>query len=172
MWIAEPLHERTDRIQSQPPLRQAQRGQAIKLGLQKKLYLGNIDSSRDWGHARDYVEGMWLMMQQDEADDYVLATGETTRVRTFVEWAFADAGFELTWTGEGVDEKGYCAKTGRCLVEVDPRYFRPTEVELLLGNPAKAKEKLGWTPDVSFEQLVIMMVDADLDRQMGKTVTA
>jgi GDPmannose 4,6-dehydratase len=135
---------------------------AIKLGRQEKLYLGNLDAQRDWGHAREYVEGMWLMMQQDEADDYVLATGETTRVRTFVEWAFADAGFELNWKGEGVDEKGYCAKTGRCLVEVDPRYFRPTEVELLLGNPAKAREKLGWTHKTPVRELAREMVEEDL----------
>jgi GDPmannose 4,6-dehydratase len=135
---------------------------AIKLGRQEKLYLGNLDAQRDWGHAREYVEGMWLMMQQEIADDYVLATGETTRVRTFVEWAFADAGFELTWKGEGVDEKGYCASSGRCLVEVDPRYFRPTEVELLLGNPAKAREKLGWTHKTPVRELAREMVEEDL----------
>ncbi|HIK65321.1 MAG TPA: GDP-mannose 4,6-dehydratase, partial [Henriciella marina] len=112
---------------------------AIKLGRQEKLYLGNLDAQRDWGHAREYVRGMWLMLQQDKADDYVLATGETTHVRQFVEWAFEDVGIKLEWKGKGVDEKGYCSETGKCLIEVDPRYFRPTEVELLLGDPAKAK---------------------------------
>lgn len=135
---------------------------AIKLGKQEKLFLGNLDAQRDWGHAKEYVEGMWLMLQQDEADDYVLATGATTRVRTFVEWAFADAGFELVWSGEGVAEKGHCRKTGRCLVEVDPRYFRPTEVDLLLGDPAKAKRKLGWTHKTSVRDLAREMVEEDL----------
>ena len=116
---------------------------AIHHGFQDKLYLGNLDAKRDWGHAKEYVRGMWMMMQQDEPDDYVLATGETTTVRQFVEWAFAEVDIEIQWKGEGVDEKGYDAATGRCLVEVDPRYFRPTEVELLLGDPTKAQTKLG-----------------------------
>jgi GDPmannose 4,6-dehydratase len=136
---------------------------AISLGRQERLYLGNLDAKRDWGHAREYVRGMWLMTQQDEPDDYVLATGETTPVRTFVEWAFADVGIDLRWEGEGVDEKGYCTTTGRLIVEVDPRYFRPTEVELLIGDPTKAREKLGWTHDTSPRDLAREMVLADLD---------
>ena len=135
---------------------------AIALGRQKALYLGNLDAKRDWGHAKEYVRGMWLMMQQDEPDDYVLATGETTTVRQFVDWAFEDVGFKLDWKGEGVDEKGYDSGTGRCLVEVDPRYFRPTEVDLLLGDPTKAHEKLGWKHDTSVRDLAKEMVQADL----------
>ena len=136
---------------------------AIKLGRQDKLFLGNLDARRDWGHAREYVRGMWLMLQQDEPDDYVLATGETTPVRTFVEWAFADIGVTLRWDGEGVGEKGYCTESGRCLVEVDPRYFRPTEVELLLGDPTKAQAKLGWRHETSVRDLAREMVEADLE---------
>ena len=135
---------------------------AIKLGMQKKLYLGNIDSSRDWGHARDYVEGMWLMMQQPQGDDYVLATGETQTVREFVEIAFARIGRPVEWKGKGVDEKGLDAKTGEVLVEIDPRYFRPTEVDFLLGDPTKARTKLGWKHKISFRELVAEMVDSDL----------
>ncbi|MBB3034343.1 GDP-mannose 4,6-dehydratase [Alteriqipengyuania lutimaris] len=136
---------------------------AIKLGRQEKLYLGNLDAKRDWGHAREYVRGMWMMMQQDEPDDYVLATGETTPVRTFVEWAFEDVGISLRWEGEGAEEKGYCQATGRCLVEVDPRYFRPTEVDLLIGDPTKAKEKLGWSHETPVRELAREMVRADLE---------
>jgi GDPmannose 4,6-dehydratase len=136
---------------------------AIKLGRQGRLWLGNLDAKRDWGHAREYVRGMWLMLQQDEADDYVLATGVTTSVRTFVEWAFEDVGIALRWEGEGVDEKGYCKETGKCLVEVDPRYFRPTEVDLLIGDPTKAREKLGWTHETSPRDLAREMVEADLE---------
>lgn len=136
---------------------------AIKLGQQDRLWLGNLDARRDWGHAREYVRGMWLMMQQDEPDDYVLATGETTAVRTFVEWAFADVGYQLRWEGEGVDEKGYCSATGRCLVEVDPRYFRPTEVDLLIGDPTKAQERLGWRHETPARELAREMVMADFD---------
>jgi GDPmannose 4,6-dehydratase len=135
---------------------------AIELGQQEKLYLGNLDAKRDWGHARDYVEGMWRIVQQDEPDDYVLATGETHPVREFVELAFAETGVTIEWSGTGVDEKGSCAKTGRVLVEVDPRYFRPTEVDLLLGDPTKARDKLGWTHTTPFRQLVSEMVAADL----------
>lgn len=135
---------------------------AIHNGMQDKLYLGNLDAKRDWGHAREYVRGMWLMLQQDTPDDYVLATGETTAVRTFVELAFAEIGISLQWRGEGVDEKGYCAETGRCLVEVDPRYFRPTEVDLLIGDPSKARDKLGWTHETSVLELVREMVEVDL----------
>jgi GDPmannose 4,6-dehydratase len=135
---------------------------AIKLGKQDKLYLGNLDAKRDWGHAREYVRGMWLMLQQDVPDDYVLATGETTEVRKFVEWAFEDAGIRLEWRGVGVDEKGFCKESGKCLVEVDPRYFRPTEVELLIGDPTKAHNKLGWKHETSVRELVREMLEADL----------
>jgi len=135
---------------------------AVAEGLQDKLYLGNLDAQRDWGHAREYVEGMWRMLQQDTPDDYVLATGETTHVRTFVEWAFADAGIDLRFKGSGVDEKGYCQKSGRCIVEIDPRYFRPTEVDLLIGDPTKAREKLGWVHQTSARDLAREMVEADL----------
>jgi GDPmannose 4,6-dehydratase len=135
---------------------------AIKLGLQEKLYLGNLGAKRDWGHARDYVEGMWRMVQQDVADDYVLATGETHPVREFVDLAFAEAGITIEWKGTGVDEKGFNVANGKALVEVDPRYFRPTEVELLIGDPAKAKAKLGWTPTTTFKELVSEMVQSDL----------
>lgn len=135
---------------------------AVKLGRQEKLWLGNLDARRDWGHAREYVQGMWLMLQQDTPDDYVLATGETTEVRTFVEWAFADVGITLRWEGQGVDERGYCAETGKCLIEIDPRYFRPTEVELLIGDATKAREKLGWTHKTSVRDLATEMVREDL----------
>jgi GDPmannose 4,6-dehydratase len=136
---------------------------AIALGRQHRLYLGNLDAERDWGHAREYVRGMWLMLQQDEPDDYVLATGVTTSVRTFAEWAFEDAGFSLEWRGEGVEEKGYDRASQKCLVEVDPRYFRPTEVELLLGDPGKAHQKLGWRHETPVRELVREMVQADLE---------
>ena len=135
---------------------------AIKLGRQQKLWLGNIDAKRDWGHAREYVRGMWMMLQQDEPDDYVLATGETTTVRTFVDWAFQDVGISLEWKGEGVDEKGYCRDSGACLVEIDPRYFRPTEVDLLIGDPTKARTKLGWHHETSVRDLVSEMIREDL----------
>jgi GDPmannose 4,6-dehydratase len=136
---------------------------AIALGRQEKLYLGNLDAKRDGGHAREYVRGMWMMMQQDEPDDYVLATGETTEVREFVRWAFEDVGMEIEFTGEGVDEKGLCKETGKCIVEVDPRYFRPTEVDLLIGDPTKAHEKLGWSHETSARELAREMVLADLE---------
>ncbi|OYU48982.1 MAG: GDP-mannose 4,6-dehydratase [Rhizobiales bacterium PAR1] len=135
---------------------------AIHLGFQDKLFLGNLDAKRDWGHAKDYVEGMWRILQQPEGDDYVLATGETHPVREFVEHAFAATGVSLVWKGSGVDEIGFDAKTGRALVAVDPRYFRPTEVDLLIGNPAKAHAKLGWKHTTGFADLVREMVDADL----------
>jgi GDPmannose 4,6-dehydratase len=135
---------------------------AIKLGLQDRLYLGNLDAKRDWGHAAEYVRGMWMMLQQDEADDYVLATGETTSVRDFVEKAFEEIGVSLEWRGEGVEEKGFCAGTGRTVVEVDPRYFRPAEVDLLIGDPRKAREKLGWIHETSWQSLCAEMVAADL----------
>jgi len=136
---------------------------AISLGRQDKLFLGNLDAKRDWGHAREYVEGMWRMLQQDEPDDYVLATGETTQVRQFVQWAFEDVGIDLEFRGEGIDEKGYCTKTGAVIVEVDPRYFRPTEVELLIGDPTKARNKLGWVHSTSIRDLAREMVQADLE---------
>jgi GDPmannose 4,6-dehydratase len=135
---------------------------AIKQGFQDKLYLGNLDAKRDWGHAREYVRGMWLMLQQDTPDDYVLATGETTLVRDFVTKAFSEVGITINWSGTGVDEKGTCAETGKVLVEVDPRYFRPTEVELLIGDPTKAKTKLGWVHETKWEQLCAEMVAADM----------
>ncbi len=134
----------------------------IKLGLQNKLYLGNLDAQRDWGHAKDYVQGMWLMLQQDTADDYVLATGETHPVRDFVTKAFAKVGIEMRWEGNGVEEKGLDAKTGQVIVEVDPKYFRPTEVELLLGDPTKAQTELGWQTTYSFDELVNEMVEQDM----------
>jgi len=136
---------------------------AIELGLQSKLFLGNIDAKRDWGHARDYVEGMWRIVQQDDPDDYVLATGETHAVREFVELAFSEIGREIEWHGEGVDEVGIDKATGVELVAIDPRYFRPTEVDLLLGDPSKAKRVLGWEHSTPFAQLVKEMVEADLE---------
>jgi GDPmannose 4,6-dehydratase len=135
---------------------------AIEKGRQKTLYLGNLDAKRDWGHAKDFVEGMWLMLQQDVADDYVLATGEMHTVREFVELAFDEVGRSVVWKGKGVDEVGYDAKTNAPIVKIDPRYFRPTEVELLLGDPTKAREKLGWTHKTSFRSLVTEMVRSDL----------
>jgi GDPmannose 4,6-dehydratase len=134
---------------------------AIEAGQQDILYLGNLDAKRDWGHARDYVEGMWLILQQDQPDDFVLATGETHSVREFVELAFAQIGHTLHWQGTGAAERGYCVKTGRMLVAVDPAYYRPTEVDLLLGDPAKSREKLGWQHKTRFEDLVVEMVEAD-----------
>mgnify|MGYP003502981433 FL=1 len=136
----------------------------IKNGHQKKLYLGNLNSLRDWGYARDYVECMWLMLQHDTPEDFVIATGEQHSVREFVELAFKHVSINVIWSGSGVDEKGICQATGNVLVEVDPKYFRPTEVETLLGNPEKAKTLLGWNPTkTSFEQLVEIMVKHDLE---------
>ena len=134
---------------------------AIELGLQDRVYLGNLDAQRDWGHARDYVEGMWMMLQQDEPDDYVLATGEKHSVREFVERAFDHVGRTIAWRGSGVDETGIDAKSGQILVEIDPRYFRPTEVDLLLGDPGKARQKLDWRHKTSFADLVKEMVEGD-----------
>jgi GDPmannose 4,6-dehydratase len=135
---------------------------AIALGRQQVLYLGNLDAQRDWGHAKEYVRGMWLMVQQDEGDDFVLATGETTRVRQFTQWAFEDAGIALEWRGSGAGEQGYCRQTGALRVAVDPRYFRPTEVDLLIGDPSKAHQKLGWRHETSVRELAREMVAADL----------
>jgi len=135
---------------------------AIHHGLQQKLYIGNLDAKRDWGHARDYVNGMWRVLQQDKADDYVLATGEAHSVREFIEIAFAQTSREIAWEGKGLKELGVDAKTGETLVEVDPRYFRPTEVELLLGDPSKANRVLGWKHTTSFRDLVAEMVKSDL----------
>lgn len=135
---------------------------AIALGRQDKLYLGNLDARRDWGHAREYARGMWLMLQQDQPDDYVLATGETTEVREFARWAFEDAGIAIEFHGQGIEERGYCQASGRCLIEVDPRYFRPTEVDLLIGDPAKANQRLGWRHQTTARDLAREMVAADL----------
>lgn len=135
----------------------------IKLGLQDKLYMGNIDAKRDWGYAGDYVELMWLMLQQDKPDDYVMATGVTTTVRDFITMAFKEVGITLRWEGKGIDEKGIDTETGNVLVEIDPRYFRPAEVELLIGDPTKAYKALGWKPKVQLPELVKMMVENDLN---------
>lgn len=135
----------------------------IALGLQERTWLGNLDAKRDWGHAEDYVEAMWRILQHDRPDDFVVATGETHSVREFASLAFREAGLELEWHGKGLDEKGVEAGTGRVLVEVDPRYFRPTEVELLLGDPSKAERELGWKRRVSFEDLVRRMVRYDME---------
>jgi GDPmannose 4,6-dehydratase len=135
---------------------------AIEHGLQDRVFLGNLDAKRDWGHARDYVEGMWLILQQDQPDDFVLATGESHSVREFVEKAFAQIGRHIVWQGHGVDEKGIDQRTGRVLVEIDSRYFRPTEVDILVGDPAKAHAKLGWKHKTGFDALIREMVDADM----------
>jgi GDPmannose 4,6-dehydratase len=135
----------------------------ISQGLQETLYLGNLNAKRDWGYAGDYVEGMWRMLQQDQADDFVLATGVPTTGRDFVTMAFGEAGIELAWKGADASEKGTDAKTGKTLVQVDPRYYRPAEVDILMGDPSKAKEKLGWQPVVTLQELVSMMVRADLE---------
>jgi len=135
----------------------------IKLGMQNCLYLGNLDAKRDWGFAGDYVEAMWLMLQQEQAEDYVIATGETYAVRTFAEKVFERLGMPLAWDDTGLSEKGIDSKTGNIVIQIDPKYFRPAEVDLLLGDPAKAQKQLGWELKTSFDQLVNMMVDADLE---------
>ena len=135
----------------------------IKLGLQDKLFLGNMNAKRDWGYAKDYVEAMWLMLQQDEPEEFVIATGETHSVREFCDEAFREVGIQLEWQGSGIDEKGIDRDTGRVIIEVDARYFRPTEVELLIGDASKAREKLGWKPRVTFHELVRMMAKADFE---------
>jgi GDPmannose 4,6-dehydratase len=135
----------------------------IKLGLQDRLYLGNLDAKRDWGHAKDYVLMQWLMLQQEQPEDFVIATGKQYSVRDFVNAAADALGLSIRWEGQGIDEKGYDQSSGACIVSVDPKYFRPTEVETLLGDPTKAREKLGWEPKVQFEQLVAEMVESDLE---------
>jgi GDPmannose 4,6-dehydratase len=135
----------------------------IKLGLQKKLYLGNLDAKRDWGFAGDYVELMYLILQQDKPDDYVVATGRTTAVREFVSMAFTEVGISLQWTGSGIEEKGINSTTGDVIIEIDPTYFRPAEVDLLLGDPSKARERLGWQPKVDLNNLVKMMIKSDME---------
>jgi len=139
----------------------------IKLGMQKALYLGNLDAKRDWGHAKDYVEMQWLMLQQAQPEDFVIATGQQVSVREFVTLAGRRLGLNIEWSGKGLDERGHLSD-GRCIVEVDPGYFRPTEVETLLGDASKAHAKLGWSPKISFEQLVDEMVDADLAEAEGE----
>ena len=134
----------------------------IKLGLQDKLFLGNLNAKRDWGFAGDYVEGMWRMLQQDEPDDYVLATGQTVAVRDFVTMSFKELDISIRWEGNDINEKGFDEKTGKVLVEIDPAYFRPAEVDLLIGDPSKAKEKLGWEPKTKLPELVKMMIEEDL----------
>jgi len=135
----------------------------IKLGLQEKTYLGNLDARRDWGHARDYVEGMWRMLQQEKPGDYVLATGRTTTVREFATLAFEAAGMKIAWESKGEGEKGYDADTGQCVVEVDPRYYRPTEVDILLGDAEKARRELGWEPTTPMEEMAQEMVASDME---------
>ena len=137
----------------------------ILAGKQERLHLGNLDAKRDWGYAPDFVEAMWLMLQQDGPDDFVIATGEAHSVREFIELAFKEVGIDIEWKGGGVDEKGVDAATGKVLVEVDPKYFRPAEVDYLLGDASKAKELLGWQPKVGFEELVKLMMRGDLKRE-------
>ena len=140
----------------------------IKVGKEKLIYLGNLDAKRDWGFAKDYVEAMWLMLQQPEAEDYVIATNETHTVREFVEEAGRHLGYDIHWRGEGLEEEGYDELTGQVLVKIDPKYFRPAEVDLLIGDPAKALKKLGWKPTTTFKQLVELMVKADYQTEQGK----
>jgi GDPmannose 4,6-dehydratase len=134
----------------------------IKLGLQDRIYLGNLDAKRDWGHARDFVRMQWLMLQQEQPEDFVIATGTQYSVRDFIDAAGRELGIDIRWEGTGVQEKGYNARTGQCIISIDPRYFRPTEVETLLGDPTRAREKLGWEPRITFEELVAEMVREDL----------
>ncbi|OJW47787.1 MAG: GDP-mannose 4,6-dehydratase [Alphaproteobacteria bacterium 41-28] len=143
----------------------------IKLGLQEKLYLGNVNALRDWGHARDYVEMQWLMLQQEISEDYVIATGEQHSVREFIELAAKEIGIGIRWEGEGIDEKGYSIETGKCIIAIDPRYFRPTEVDTLVGDASKAKEKMGWTPKISFQELVVEMMHEDMKAAQGDEIS-
>ncbi|CAN5541110.1 GDP-mannose 4,6-dehydratase [soil metagenome] len=143
---------------------------AIHAGSEEILYLGNLNAERDWGHARDFVAGMWMILQQETPDDYVLATGKKYSVRQFAEMAFAEIGIDIEWRGEGVGETGHCKRTGRQLVGVDPRYFRPTEVDLLIGDASKARDKLGWQPEVTLPQLIIEMVRADITEKTRNRV--
>lgn len=136
----------------------------ISKGLESSLYLGNLNARRDWGHAKDFVEGMWLILQQDEADDYVLATGTQATVREFTELAFAEAGIDIRWEGEGADEKGVCIKTGKTIVEIDPRYYRPAEVDTLVGDASKAEKTLGWKAQTTWQDLCREMVASDLEQ--------
>ncbi|MFZ2303230.1 MAG: GDP-mannose 4,6-dehydratase [Minisyncoccia bacterium] len=140
----------------------------IKLGKEEKLYLGNLDAKRDWGYAKDYVYGMWLMLQHTEPDDFILATNETHSVREFIEEACKHLGFDLEWKGEGVNEKGINKKTGKTIIEIDPKYFRPAEVDILLGDYSKAKTKLGWEPETKFKELVKLMAEEDLKEERNK----
>jgi len=140
----------------------------IKLGLDETLYMGNLDAKRDWGYAKDYVEGMWLMLQQEKPDDYVLATNETHTVREFIELAAKRLGFDLEWQGKDIEEVGIDKKTGNVILKIDPAYFRPAEVDLLIGDPSKAKQIMGWEPKVKFKELVELMVDADLEVESKK----
>ena len=140
----------------------------IKMGLQEKLVLGNLDAKRDWGYAKDFVEGMWLMLQQNQADDYVLATGQTSSVRSFVELGFKAVGIDIEWTGKGLEEVGVDAKTGTVLISISPEFFRPTEVDLLCGNPSKARIQLGWEPKTNLQELASMMVQSDLDAILNR----
>lgn len=149
--------------------RKISRGLArIKLGLDEMLYMGNLDAKRDWGYAKDYVEGMWMMLQQEKPDDYVLATNETHTVREFIEVASKRLGFDIEWQGEDVDEVGIDRNTGKIIIKIDPVYFRPSEVDLLIGDPSKAKKIMGWEPKVKFKELVEIMVDADLEHETTK----
>ena len=141
----------------------------IKLGKEQKIYLGNLDAKRDWGYAKDFVEGMWLMLQQDMPDDYILATNETHTVREFVEMSAKHLGFDLIWKGKGINEKGVDKKTGKVIIEIDPKYFRPAEVDILLGDYSKAKKQLGWEPKVKFNELVDIMSKADYENESEKT---
>lgn len=168
MWIARGIlfnHESPRRGETFVTRKITRALARIKLGLEDKLYLGNLNAQRDWGYAPDYVEAMWLMLQQGNADDYVIATGETHTVREFATEAFAYAGFQLAWKGQGLDEKGIDTTNGRVLIEVHPRYFRPLETESLLGDSARGRERLAWQPRVKFRELVRIMVDADMKRE-------
>jgi len=140
----------------------------IKLGKEKRLYLGNLDAKRDWGYAKDFVEGMWLILQQDKPDDYLLATNETHTVREFAEKTAQHLGFDLVWKGKGINEKGLDKKTGKIIIEIDPKYFRPAEVDILLGDYSKAKKQLGWEPKLRFNELVKIMAKADYENESQK----